>query len=527
VAGLLAIGLFSAAAQAAAGDTCPEALDVGALPFSGGGTTCGAGNDFTNDVGGLSICPDLPRGYGGEDVYYKLTLQQGNRVAFDLTMPPGASGDLALFLVRAQDCASALVCAGNSVDLIGAGAGPERIKANAQSYPSGTYYLIVDSALPTPDPASCGAYTLAITGHLSEFCGNGVVDTGELCDDGDTIDDDCCAADCKTKAPAGKPCRGPQGMCDIVETCNADGACPVDLVKAAGSPCRPSAGRCDVPEFCQGLGPQCPADRFAGAGTVCGPARNLCDETELCPGNSAACPADRSKPVGTVCGTGTLCREAPTCGAGEICLMGTPVSCDDGNACTVDSCDPIFACVHRPACMDAGVADGSVDSAPADASSADLAAAIPDVPRDLPAMDVLPVDLSMAGPDLAAPAVRDGREAPIGDPTDAALPPGDGSTDTSSVDTAGLDTALGPLGFDAATFVTPLDAGARDGAVTEVSSLSGSGRAGLLPGDAFAGSGSSGCGCRLGGGKIDGDTSWSSVVALGLLGILALRRRRT
>src|SRR4051812_24633575 len=97
----IATGLLGASpALAAPGGTCADSFPVAALPFAESGTTCGAGDDFQNDTGGAAVCADLPRGYGGEDVFYKLVLGPGNRVAFDLTMPPAATGDLALFLVR-------------------------------------------------------------------------------------------------------------------------------------------------------------------------------------------------------------------------------------------------------------------------------------------------------------------------------------------------------------------------------------------------------------------------------------------
>src|SRR5438128_1473972 len=112
---------WAAPALAAPGGLCADAISVDALPFNASSTTCGAGNEFTNDSGGTAICADLPRGYGGEDVFYHVVLGPGNKLAFDLTMPGGATGDLALFLVRQPSCADPPVCAATSVDLIGAG----------------------------------------------------------------------------------------------------------------------------------------------------------------------------------------------------------------------------------------------------------------------------------------------------------------------------------------------------------------------------------------------------------------------
>ncbi len=50
------------------------------------------------------------------------------------------------------------------------------------------------------------------------------------------------------------------------------------------------------------------------------------------------------------CDDGILCNGAETCDvASGSCLAGTPPTCDDGNACTADSCDfASNACVHSP-----------------------------------------------------------------------------------------------------------------------------------------------------------------------------------
>ena len=393
-AALLSFG--AARAEAAPGDTCATAVDVAALPFLASGTTCGGGNDFANDTGAAAVCTDLPRGYGGEDVFYKLTLQAGNRLAFDLTYPPGATGDLALFLVRQPSCADPPVCAGTSVDLIGAGVGPERIKQ--QSYPDGTYYLVVDSALGAPDPAQCGAYNLAVTGHLSEFCGNGIVETGEVCDDGNSLNGDCCAADCKSKAVAGTTCRAPAGACDQAEVCDGNGTCPADQFLGNGTVCRPLAGNCDLVETCTGAGPLCPADRVVAIGPRCRAPAGPCDQPEFCDGIHGTCPADQMVMAGTVCALPTNCTVEARCAGAASCPPAPPRNCDDGNSCTQDSCDPNLMCVHLPICQDAG-ADAASDAradGPTDAA--------PDRPADVAAADAPALDLRAVQPDAAPPA---------------------------------------------------------------------------------------------------------------------------
>src|SRR5947208_7719289 len=54
---------------------------------------------------------------------------------------------------------------------------------------------------------------------------------------------------------------------------------------------------------------------------------------------------------GAPCPDGNFCNGTETCQAGT-CTPGTPLVCDDGNACTGDSCDPATGCVFTFACDD-------------------------------------------------------------------------------------------------------------------------------------------------------------------------------
>ena len=51
-------------------------------------------------------------------------------------------------------------------------------------------------------------------------------------------------------------------------------------------------------------------------------------------------------PDGTTCGPATVCAAASTCLAG-VCKPGAPVPIDDGNPCTLDTCDPDAGIVHH------------------------------------------------------------------------------------------------------------------------------------------------------------------------------------
>lgn len=49
---------------------------------------------------------------------------------------------------------------------------------------------------------------------------------------------------------------------------------------------------------------------------------------------------------GSPCDSGSVCVSAGTCQSGRC--VGTPRSCDDGNACTVDVCNAVNGCEHLP-----------------------------------------------------------------------------------------------------------------------------------------------------------------------------------
>jgi len=66
--------------------------------------------------------------------------------------------------------------------------------------------------------------------------------------------------------------------------------------------------------------------------TACAPKTGKCVATAAADGK--ACDAD-----GSVCSKGDACK-------GGLCTAGAAVKCDDGNACTTDSCDKIKGCVH-------------------------------------------------------------------------------------------------------------------------------------------------------------------------------------
>ncbi|MFZ4577924.1 MAG: hypothetical protein ACOYOB_05945 [Myxococcota bacterium] len=60
---------------------------------------------------------------------------------------------------------------------------------------------------------------------------------------------------------------------------------------------------------------------------------------------------------GIACEDGSACTAGDACETGK-CAAGKPVACDDGNVCTDDSCDAVKGCVHPAVSADMGCDDG-------------------------------------------------------------------------------------------------------------------------------------------------------------------------
>lgn len=167
-------------------------------------------------------------------------------------------------------------------------------------------------------------------------CGDGVVQTGEGCDDGNTVAGDGCASDCVAvergwSCPApGRPCipRCGDGVVVAEETCD-------DGNTAGGDGC---SSTCQVEP-----GATCPAPGQPCVRALCGngkvEAGELCD----CGTDPAHLPTGCSAPNGVFFGNGSgctaTCVREPSCIDGNGKTRPCTTSCGDGNVDSGEECD--------------------------------------------------------------------------------------------------------------------------------------------------------------------------------------------
>ncbi|MDB4678469.1 DUF4215 domain-containing protein [bacterium] len=128
-------------------------------------------------------------------------------------------------------------------------------------------------------------------GYCPPVCGDGIVETGESCDDANTTDGDCCSSSCE--------------------------------IEPTGTVCGPAADICGIEEVCDGISPACPDDeRLPDTDTD-----GTCDAYDVCPDDANPSQADTDED-----GRGDACD--PCTGgidASKPLLRGTNFTAATGN----------------------------------------------------------------------------------------------------------------------------------------------------------------------------------------------------
>jgi hypothetical protein len=199
------------------------------------------------------------------------------------------------------------------------------------------------------------------------------------CDDGDpcTVADQCGDGAC-AGVPVSCDCQS-DGDCAALEDgdlCNGTLVCdtaalpfqctvdPDTVVTCAGPPpgpdqiclvavCDPQEGACALAPANEGLlcddGDPCTVGEACAAGACAGGVAPNCNDGNLCT-DDACDPLSgcTHAPNAAPCSDGDVCTVVDQCAGGQ-CVGAGALSCDDGDPCTDDLCDPATGCQHLPA----------------------------------------------------------------------------------------------------------------------------------------------------------------------------------
>ena len=158
----------------------------------------------------------------------------------------------------------------------------------------------------------------------------------KACDDGDACtDQDVCA---------GGVCKaGVNVCCKTAADCDDKNACTFDACLASnqcGHSPKPDGGLCDDGSVCSG-------SDACKTGKCVGPVVKNCDDGNACTDDSCHAVAGCKSAANTVsCSDGNACTAFDGCVAGACAGLPTDakVDCDDGNLCTTDTCVPATGC---------------------------------------------------------------------------------------------------------------------------------------------------------------------------------------
>lgn len=182
-------------------------------------------------------------------------------------------------------------------------------------------------------------FPYAINGCQNDIdCADGNACTTDECDNGN----------CHNTPILGcEPCIT-EAECDDGDGCTLDTCESGQCMHTPIPDCTPcmDAGECDDGIYCNGE--ETCVDGACQAGTMPCTPETYCDEaTDSC----VECLDDSH------CDDGVACNGIETCVSGE-CQPGIPLDCDDGNECTLDTCEPEEGCVHTLVCTPTVLAVG-------------------------------------------------------------------------------------------------------------------------------------------------------------------------
>ena len=178
--------------------------------------------------------------------------------------------------------------------------------------------------------------------HFCDANGTCTVPSALDCDDGDVCTDDSCS-----ELVPGNGCSHAPHCPDDGQVCNGTSECvPFHFGTVVIPECLPG-----TPPNCDD-GNACTIDSCVEP-TGCTHVAVACDDGNPC--TQDLCDVDRGCVHVGITG---CCRTSADCGqdacatgvrcVANVCTGGQTASCDDADACTVDTCDPTTGCMHTP-----------------------------------------------------------------------------------------------------------------------------------------------------------------------------------
>jgi len=167
--------------------------------------------------------------------------------------------------------AGSVISAGSRIDSNAAPPLPTSTPTASPTYTTTATRTATPSSTPTytKTPTNTATFTAtptpSATPTQTPFCGNGIVEGGEQCDDHNNVDGDCCSATCTFEAP-GAPCAADDNQC-TADQCNGSGVCL--------HPNKSNGATCDDGNACT-IGEQCVS------GACIGGSPRVCDDNDTC-----------------------------------------------------------------------------------------------------------------------------------------------------------------------------------------------------------------------------------------------------
>jgi len=207
---------------------------------------------------------------------------------------------------------------------------------------------VCEGGVAKPCPAPSAACLVATCESSTGECGEAVAQDGAACDDGNlcTVGDICTAGSC---GGAAVDCTVFDGPC-TTNTCDtATGECVSTVTE--GMNCD-DGNDCTFPDLCLASGGCQGVPQPDQPGCSC-TADNECDDGLACTADTCLEPVCIHTPTAGSCLIEGACVDGGTTHPSNACLVCDPlqntqnwsqVNCDDGNACTENICDGINGC---------------------------------------------------------------------------------------------------------------------------------------------------------------------------------------